>query len=565
MIQQLNFHNFQGFKGTQSAVLRPITLIFGPNSSGKSSIGRSIQLMAEEFERSVPRDMSVLEWRESSFLDLGFSKAGLRTAKETIYGQLKNCQTELDHVLGYGWTGQIDEELGIRGVSDVTGMVTHQFVLEDYESMYDHSKTVRGIIHFEEELVDAVAETYPDLEIPIAVTIVVDAEGARFKDLELPELAILEGFFAVNGRWGGYPRKGLSQIPTGTFREILANEMAKTKELVKTIEIQDQSNHSLLKHTQEFWYAPIQICPPYILGSHILWGDADIDFLDDGERAGDAFWPERIESSGLDKPSRERLALLADLFDTAYRCVVPALRDLVKVPSLREIPKAAAIVESNAKPKGVMEDMGTHDPILKAALNGAFERNSPQSALSNLTGGRYWLDTRTVEIEDSGINVQLNRLIDTHNGARLTFQEVGTGISQVYPVIEAIYNGRLVYVEQPELHLHPRMQGQLMDLIIDRWIEKPDSQFILETHSESMLLRLQKRIRNDENFSADVVSVIYVDSVEEFDDESPAQDGQISKTNKRWNEISEISLDNYGDVIDPFPESFASLRLEDLL
>lgn len=565
MIQQLNFHNFQGFKGTQVAVIRPITLIFGPNSSGKSSIGRSIQLMAEEFERSVPRDMSALEWRESSFLDLGFSKAGLRTAKETIYGQLKNPQTDLDHVLGYGWTGQIDEELGIRGVSDVTGMVTHQFVLDHDDGFYDHSKTVQGIIHFEEELVDAVAETYPDLEIPLAVSIVVDAAGASFKDLELPELAILEAFFAVNGRWNGYPSKGRSQRPMGTYREILANEVVKTMEFLEKFKLQDQGNLFLLEHAREFWYAPIQICPPYIQGAHILWGDRDHDYLDEDVRAGDEFWPERIESSGLDQASSDRLALLADLFDMAYLCVVPEIRNLVKVPSLREIPKAAAIVESNARPKGALEGMGTHDPILKEVLDSAFEPNSPKSALSKLTQGRYSLDTRTVEIEGSGVNVQLNQLIDTYNGARLTFQEVGTGISQVYPVIEAIYNGRLVYVEQPELHLHPRMQGQLMDLIIDRWIEKPDSQFILETHSESMLLRLQKRIRNDEKFSADLVSIIYVESVEEFDDESPSLDVQLSNTKNRWNVIREISLDNYGDVIDPFPESFASLRLEDLL
>lgn len=564
MIQQLNFLNFQGFKGTQSAVIRPITLIFGPNSSGKSSIGRSIQLMAEEFVRSVPRDMSELEWRESSFLELGFSKAGLRTAKETIYGQLKNPETELDHVLGYGWTGQIDEELGIRGVSDVTGMVTHQFVLDHYEIMYDHTKSVQAIIHFDEELVDAVADTYPDLQIPLTVTIVVDAEGARFKDLELPELAILEAFFAVNGRWRGYPRKGPSQIPTGTFREILADEMAKTEALLETFEIQDQGNYSLLEHTHEFWYAPIQICPPYILGSHILWGDVEVEYLDHDARAGDAFWPERIESSGLDKASSERLALLADLFEVAYGCVIPVLRGLVKVPSLREIPKAAAIVESNAKPKGVVERMRTHDPILKAVIDGAFERNSPKTALSKLTGGRYSLDMRTEDIEGSGIKIQLNQLIDTHNGSQLTFQEVGTGISQVYPVIEAIYNARFVYVEQPELHLHPRMQGQLMDLIIDRWIENPDSQFILETHSESMLLRLQKRIRNGD-ISADLVSIIYVDSVEDFGDDSLPVDSKTSSGKQYWNVISEISLDNYGDVIDPFPESFASLRLEDLL
>jgi hypothetical protein len=75
-------------------------------------------------------------------------------------------------------------------------------------------------------------------------------------------------------------------------------------------------------------------------------------------------------------------------------------------------------------------------------------------------------------------------------------QDVGTGIAQVLPVVVALLDGkdRLICVEQPELHVHPKVQARLADLIIEAAIGYRH-RLILETHSECLVLRLLRRVR----------------------------------------------------------------------
>lgn len=74
--------------------------------------------------------------------------------------------------------------------------------------------------------------------------------------------------------------------------------------------------------------------------------------------------------------------------------------------------------------------------------------------------------------------------------------DVGFGISQVLPVITLLLNapqGAIVLLEQPELHLHPVAQAGLADLFLEV-AEKRNLQLIVESHSEYLLTRLQRRI-----------------------------------------------------------------------
>jgi predicted ATPase len=74
-------------------------------------------------------------------------------------------------------------------------------------------------------------------------------------------------------------------------------------------------------------------------------------------------------------------------------------------------------------------------------------------------------------------------------------KDVGFGLSQVLPVLVQCYAGgsqRVILLEQPELHLHPRAQADLGDLLLDALSE--GHRFLIETHSEHLLLRLRRRI-----------------------------------------------------------------------
>ena len=86
-------------------------------------------------------------------------------------------------------------------------------------------------------------------------------------------------------------------------------------------------------------------------------------------------------------------------------------------------------------------------------------------------------------------------------GALVEITNVGTGISQVIPVIYACWlyqHGTSIFVQQPELHLHPKQQADLADVFIGALgaarLDCPPH-IIAETHSEHFLLRLLRRIR----------------------------------------------------------------------
>lgn len=91
----------------------------------------------------------------------------------------------------------------------------------------------------------------------------------------------------------------------------------------------------------------------------------------------------------------------------------------------------------------------------------------------------------------------LVRRVPTAEEVPLT--DVGFGVSQILPVLTLCYyvpEGSTVILEQPEIHLHPAVQAGLGDVILDA-IQNRKIQVIVESHSEHMLRRIQRRIAED--------------------------------------------------------------------
>lgn len=106
-------------------------------------------------------------------------------------------------------------------------------------------------------------------------------------------------------------------------------------------------------------------------------------------------------------------------------------------------------------------------------------------------------ELRTVGEDSNLYRVWVRR---TSESPEVLITDVGFGISQVLPVLVLCYyvpRGSVVILEQPEIHLHPSVQAGLADVLIDatrRW----DIQVIVESHSEHLLKRLQRRIAEEE-------------------------------------------------------------------
>lgn len=135
--------------------------------------------------------------------------------------------------------------------------------------------------------------------------------------------------------------------------------------------------------------------------------------------------------------------------------------------------------------------------------------------------------------------------------------DVGIGISQLLPVVMLAVSSykELIAIEQPELHLHPALQAELGDLFIESALGKCGNTVILETHSEHLILRLLRRIRETHEdklppgapaLRPDQVSVIYVDRTEQ------------------GVQVLPMRIDTTGEFIDRWPKGFFEEREDEL-
>lgn len=151
------------------------------------------------------------------------------------------------------------------------------------------------------------------------------------------------------------------------------------------------------------------------------------------------------------------------------------------------------------------------------------------------------------KINDVQIELRVGRLPrgDDANDM-ISIADVGIGVSQVLPVLVALLvakPGQLVYIEQPELHLHPRAQAALANILADA--AKRGVRVVIETHSELLLLAVQSLVA-ERQLSPDLVKLHWF---------TRGDDGMTK--------ISSADLDEAGAFGD-FPEDFSdvSLKLE---
>ena len=140
-------------------------------------------------------------------------------------------------------------------------------------------------------------------------------------------------------------------------------------------------------------------------------------------------------------------------------------------------------------------------------------------------------------------------IVDMHTGVEVNLPDVGVGTSQLLPIlIQGIIApaGTTFLLEQPEIHLHPKVQADLADFLVD--VTKREVGVIVETHSEHLINRLQRRIA-EESLNPDAVALYYV---------TPSAEGA---------KIEPVPINEYGQIPtapdgffeDGFEETFATL------
>ena len=188
------------------------------------------------------------------------------------------------------------------------------------------------------------------------------------------------------------------------------------------------------------------------------------------------------------------------------------------------------------------------DAILAATRDQEMRRLSPPArGVRRIPFQRiiaHWLnelglirDFRLEEIA-KGTNLYQAMVKTSPSGVPTALTDVGFGVSQVLPALVLLYyvpEGSTVLMEQPELHLHPAVQSGLADVMLNV-AEVRNVRIIVESHSEHLMRRLQRRVA-EQKASSEGVKLYFVSS----------QRGRAH--------ISDLALNEWGEI-ENWPEKF---------
>ena len=155
--------------------------------------------------------------------------------------------------------------------------------------------------------------------------------------------------------------------------------------------------------------------------------------------------------------------------------------------------------------------------------------NLDKDSLNNFQEWTMNLFNFYVEVTTSNGNMEL--IINEKNREKHNMVDVGFGYTQILPILAIIWktlyrdsvetgyskktnrNQFVIAIEQPELHLHPRIQGlfasMLVAVIKEAKEHKQDIRFVIETHSEIIISRIGQLISDNEINNEDVNVYIF--------------------------------------------------------
>lgn len=159
----------------------------------------------------------------------------------------------------------------------------------------------------------------------------------------------------------------------------------------------------------------------------------------------------------------------------------------------------------------------------------------------------YWLnelgliDEFTLEEIAKGTNLYRAMVKAPSSRVPTALTDVGFGVSQVLPALVLLYyvpERSTVLLEQPEIHLHPAVQSGLADVMLNV-AKVRDVQIIVESHSEHLMRRLQRRVA-EEQVSFEDVKLYFVST-----EEGVARASNLELN--EWGEIENWPRDFFGD------------------
>lgn len=544
MLRSIQLENFKAFGQRTIIPLAPITLIFGENSSGKSTILQSLNLLKQTRE-SRDVEALLLPRTDNGFADLG-------SFQEMLFDH--KLERKLHIRLDATWENDFERRrFSPRGFPPANGIglevsfvrqslkdevSLHQIQVFDPSSdeclaQFDNAEMTKELLRMASMPFRHYRRISPS-----------SVRAARCSYVTKNPVLWKQAFDALLERKDMLIKKMVDLRKMADIKEVLEgsssdpwNELFDPFGRVSIDDLDTAINFYRSDFTiQEF----IERFHPHQLASVIAL-DGFIPIR--GESLPGKPQPELVAHEVMGPSSRLDLFLdIGQVAGSAGRAIERTLRALFPIGPFRTAP-ARWYIFTGTSPQNVgyrghlLPDLLLRRPELVEEANQWLER---------LKIG-YQVLIRPVGPEANDLFEV--RLADTrrHPSVDVALPDVGFGISQILPLVvqSLAATNQIISVEQPEVHIHPRLQADLGDLLIEAIQEPRRNQFIIETHSEHLALRLQRRVR-EKKLSPNQISVVYV---------SRGPNGAT---------VQQLRLDEEGDFIDEFPGGFFPERLREL-
>lgn len=446
MLTGLQLGNFKAFAETQNIPIRPLTLIFGPNSGGKSSILHGLNFARRAMESGN------LEQAHGDGMDLG-------GFAQYVHRQDTRNLTQLGFDLSVAlWRKEL--QIRLSGVQNVKvnvgiGLLQGNLGVVEMSIATDGEVLLKMEAAHPSSFFTLTPDQLPETDFPRKVTgngpMTFWINGVNFQNRVLQE-------------WFSTQFKNLAglRLTGGDWR-------------------------FLMNHAEEIFDHPCSV-------ERLLPGG--LNKMIEPVKRQNAKHVTGSKRRRLLKSFGSRLAAeyLDGLFKDLHLALQLQLCRVQHLGPLRWYP-TRRIMESNG-PKNGNDGAGVWESLLQnrpacTRVNQALRRLGMPYELSI----RKWkAQGRSI----SGGNLMRELLIaDTRNEAVVSARDIGVGVSQILPILATAFgtSHHIHSIEQPELHLHPALQAELGDTFIESALGERKNTFLLETHSEHLLLRVMRRMR----------------------------------------------------------------------
>ncbi len=581
MITKIAIKNFKGIGERVEVELRPLTLLFGPNSAGKSSILHALHYAREIFERQNTNPDRTIAG--GGVVDLGGFPAFVHNHD---LGQEVEISIELD-LRGIGLPGYASPHRGEYFTDDVIQEISTAEL--SVRTGYNHLSGNPDVREYSVRLDDQWICSLDCQPTARQGCLKINTQHHRLARIASCADAghMLHKALAAHEDFRMCPTA--TNVTENDSVMMLSLALAKDSDLLP-VQVHDGVAQIAMSMsvTVPPWHSQALALPfnenaagPIFDPSgdklHLSLEQQALD--DDPDRA-----PEEMIPAELTQLlTRQLNAGLTEIVIGPCRRAYEAFQNFRYVGPLRETPPRTYLPPRYPDPSRWSCGLGAWDELHTG-------NSELIQAVSRWLGDRERLDAgyrierkeyKEVDLNDPIVadflvgkhpsdtslkaRVQINqlptqaKLVICPNGSKvgLSPHDVGVGISQVIPVVVTALADRehLLVIEQPELHLHPRLQANLGDLFIEAAVGERKQTVVLETHSEHLLLRLLRRIRETsegtlpdgcQSLKPDQLAVVYIESI----------DGSVR--------VTRLHVTEDGDFAGSWPAGFFDERAKEL-